>query len=59
MGRPRHDDDPPKLFSTTIPSSIYRLLVDLSARHRRTKSAILTEALRAYARRFPESYRHM
>ena len=57
-GRPPHWDDPPKLFSTTIPSSVYALLCEISERQRRAKSEILTDAIRGYARRFDE-LRHM
>lgn len=50
-GRPPNTD-PPTLFSTTLPTSVYKLLSDLSEAQHRTKSEILTDALRAYARRF-------
>lgn len=53
-GRPPHTDDPPKLFSTTIPESAYTLLATLAEAQHRTKSEILTDALRAYARRFTD-----
>jgi hypothetical protein len=52
-GRPPNTD-PPKLFSTTLPESVYKLISDLSEAQHRTKSEILTDALRAYARRFKE-----
>ena len=52
LGRPAHRDDPPKLFSTTIPTSIYEALDELSRKHGRPKSELLTDAIRAYARRF-------
>jgi hypothetical protein len=48
-GRPKHATDPPKLFSTTIPMSVYGLLQELSERLERPKSEVLTEAIRAYA----------
>jgi hypothetical protein len=51
MGRPRHADDPPKLFSTTIPTSVYELLCEVAEIQRRPKSEVLTDAIRAYARR--------
>jgi len=51
-GRPAHKEDPPKLFSTTIPISVYEALVALSERQERPKSEILADAIRAYARRF-------
>ena len=50
-GRPPNLD-PPKLFSTTLPESVYELLCDLADAQHRTKSEILTDALKAYARRF-------
>ena len=50
-GRPAHADDPPKLFSTTIPTSVYELLCEVAEIQRRPKSEILTDAIRAYARR--------
>jgi hypothetical protein len=50
-GRPAHADDPPKLFSTTIPTSVYGLLCDVSETQRRPKSEVLADAIRAYARR--------
>jgi hypothetical protein len=50
-GRPPHREDPPKLFSTTIPISVYALLDDISARQGRPKSEVLTDAIRAYGRR--------
>ena len=53
-GRPPNID-PPKLFSTTLPTSVYKLLSDLSEVQHRTKSEVLTDALRAYARRFKEN----
>jgi hypothetical protein len=51
IGRPPHTDDPPQLFSTTIPESVYGLLRELSEKQNRPKSEILSDALRAYARR--------
>ena len=50
-GRPANLD-PPKLFSTTLPSTVYDMLAKLAEAQRRTKSEILTDALHAYARRF-------
>jgi hypothetical protein len=50
-GRPPNIDRP-KLFSTTLPESIYELLARLADAQHRTKSEILTDAIRAYARRF-------
>jgi hypothetical protein len=50
-GRPRNID-PPKLFSTTLPATVYKLLSDLAEAQHRTKSEVLTDALHAYARRF-------
>jgi hypothetical protein len=52
-GRPAHTDDPPVLLSTTIPTSIDRLLRDLSTRIGRPRSELVADAVRAYARRFP------
>jgi hypothetical protein len=52
-GRPPNLD-PPHLFSTTVPKSIYKLLSQLADAQHRTKSEVLTDALRAYARRFKE-----
>ena len=51
LGRPKNID-PPKLFSTTLPTSSYKLLSALSEAQHRTKSEVLTDALRAYSRRF-------
>ena len=48
-GRPRHSDRP-KLFSTTIPESVYALLCEIAEIQRRPKSEVLTDAIRAYAR---------
>jgi hypothetical protein len=50
-GRPAHRDDPPKLFSTTIPESVYTLLSAIATMQNRPKSEVLTDALRAYGRR--------
>jgi hypothetical protein len=50
-GRPPHRDDPPKLFSTTIPTSVYALLSDIATRQGRPKSEVLTDAIRGYGRR--------
>ena len=52
-GRPANLD-PPKLFSTTLPSTVYDMLAKLAEAQHRTKSEILTDALHAYARRFHE-----
>jgi hypothetical protein len=52
-GRPANLD-PPKLFSTTLPSIVYDMLSKLSTAQHRTKSEILTDAIQAYARRFHE-----
>ena len=52
-GRPANLDKP-HLFSTTLPESVYTLLSDLAEAQHRTKSEILTDAVRAYARRFSE-----
>jgi hypothetical protein len=52
-GRPANLD-PPKLFSTTLPSTVYETLSKLSEAQHRTKSEILTDALHAYARRFKQ-----
>jgi len=51
LGRPPHLDDPPKLFSTTIPKSVYFLLDDIASRQGRPKSEVLADAIRAYGRR--------
>jgi hypothetical protein len=51
-GRPAHRDDPPILLSTTIPSSIDRLLREISERLQRPRSELLSEAVRALARRY-------
>ena len=53
-GRPAHTDDPPVLLSTSIPTSTDRLLRDMSEKLSRPRSQLLSEAIRAYARRFPE-----
>ena len=50
-GRPKNIDEA-KIFSTTLPISIHTLLGKLSEAQHRTKSEILTDAVRAYARRF-------
>jgi hypothetical protein len=52
-GRPPNIDKA-KLFSTTLPISVHKLLESLSEAQHRTKSEILTDAVRAYARRFTE-----
>jgi predicted DNA-binding protein len=52
-GRPANLD-PPKLFSTTLPSTIYETLSKLAEAQHRTKSEILTDAIQAYARRFKD-----
>jgi hypothetical protein len=52
-GRPANLD-PPKLFSTTLPTRVYEMLSKLSEAQHRTKSEILTDALHAYARRFQQ-----
>ena len=57
-GRPKNID-PPKLFSTTLPESVYDLLGQLAGAQGRTKSEILTDALRAYARRFTDIIKTM
>jgi hypothetical protein len=51
-GRPAHLDDPPVMVGTTIPSSINKLLKELSVRLGRPRSELLADAIRAYARRF-------
>src|SRR5216684_1860030 len=38
LGRPPHTDDPPHLFSTTIPESVYGMLCALSDGLHQTKS---------------------
>ncbi|HYT73506.1 MAG TPA: ribbon-helix-helix domain-containing protein [Vicinamibacterales bacterium] len=53
-GRPPHTDDPPVMVGTTVPTSINRLLMDLSRRLGRPRSEILADAIRAYARRYQE-----
>jgi predicted DNA-binding protein len=40
------------MVGTTVPTSIYQLLADLSQRLGRPRSEILADAIRAYARRF-------
>lgn len=57
-GRPKHADKPYPFF-TTIPTSVHELLCDLSEVQHRTKSEILTDALRAYARRFSDQLKHI
>lgn len=52
-GRPPNLD-PPRLFSTNLPESVYGLLSRLAEAQHRTKSEVLSDALRAYARRFRE-----
>jgi hypothetical protein len=54
-GRPANLD-PPKLFSTTLPSTVYDMLAKLAEAQHRTKSEILTDALHAYARRFNDLF---
>jgi len=56
-GRPKNAD-PPKLFSTTLPESVYDLLTALSEHQHRTKSEVLTDALKGYARRFEDGLKH-
>jgi hypothetical protein len=51
-GRPRHVDDPAHQFSTTIPDSVRVLLTELSEVQQRPKSEVISDAIRAYARRF-------
>jgi hypothetical protein len=51
LGRPPHTDDPPIFFGTTIPTSIHRLIVELSEELSRTRSQVIAEAIVAYARR--------
>jgi hypothetical protein len=41
------------MVGTTIPTSVDRLLKDLSSRLSRPRSELLADAIRAYARRFP------
>jgi metal-responsive CopG/Arc/MetJ family transcriptional regulator len=52
-GRPKNIDEA-ILFSTTLPKSVLELLDKLSKLQRRTKSEILSDAVRAYARRFTD-----
>jgi hypothetical protein len=54
-GRPAHTDDPPVLLSTSIPSTVDRILRELSDRLERPRSELLAEAIRAYARRFADN----
>lgn len=54
LGRPAHADDPPVLLSTSIPSSVDGTLRDLSAKLGRPRSELLADAIRAYARRYPD-----
>jgi len=50
-GRPPHLDDPPVALNTTIPESVDLLLRVLSAQTGRPRSELLTEAIRAQAKR--------
>jgi hypothetical protein len=52
-GRPPHADDPPVFLGTTIPTSVDKLIREISATLGRPKSEILADAIRGYARRFP------
>ena len=52
-GRPPNIDKA-LIFSTTLPESILKLLDAISEGQHRTKSEILADAVRAYARRFTE-----
>jgi metal-responsive CopG/Arc/MetJ family transcriptional regulator len=52
-GRPKNIDEA-ILFSTTLPKSVLELLDKLSKLQHRTKSEILSDAVRAYARRFTD-----
>jgi metal-responsive CopG/Arc/MetJ family transcriptional regulator len=53
-GRPKHADDPPVLLSTSIPQSVDHLLRELSQQLGRPRSELIADAVRAYARRYPE-----
>jgi hypothetical protein len=53
-GRPPHADDPPVLLSTSIPTSIDRILRELSAKLGRPRSELLADAITAYARRYAD-----
>jgi hypothetical protein len=57
-GRPAHTDDPPRMVGTTVPESVIGLLNQLTIRLERPKSEILSDAIRAYARRYPAK-KHM
>jgi hypothetical protein len=52
-GRPAHTDDPPKLLSTSIPTSVDEMLREMSDKLNRPRSELLADAIRAYARRYP------
>lgn len=52
-GRPKNIDTA-TLFSTTLPESVLDLLQKLSEAQHRTKSEIITDAVRGYARRFQD-----
>ena len=58
QGRPKNLDTP-KLFSTTLPTTVYELLSDIALLQRRTKSEILSDAIKAYARRFKDDLKPM
>lgn len=53
-GRPAHRDDPPVLLSTSIPTSVDRLLRGMSDALGRPRSELLADAIRAYARRYAD-----
>jgi hypothetical protein len=50
-GRPRHTDDPPKQFATTLPESVHALIDGLTNEGQRTKSEVVTIAVKALWRR--------
>lgn len=50
-GRPKHAEDPPVLFATTIPKSVHLALKHAKATTGKKFSEILTEALLEYAKR--------
>ena len=57
--KPKGPGRPPNLdkaiiFSTTLPESILKLLDAIAEGQRRTKSEIIADAIRAYARRFTQ-----
>jgi hypothetical protein len=47
-GRPKHEDDPPVVLSTTVPTSARDALHALAKKRGRPLSELLAAAIRAY-----------